>query len=133
MDCWILSCHYQDVDSWKCWVSVFFADLTIFFNFYPQHLTISNRKAYHFWKELSKISHMHLPKSRLFSAAISRKYNKSAILDILMTITLEVNMITGQMTFCISRPTLKIKFHEVPLLHYVLVCKIHISCQRLYL
>ena len=39
-----------------------------------------------------------LAKIVIFFTVISRKYKKSAILDSLMTITLEVNMITRQMT-----------------------------------
>ena len=54
--------NWQDVDTSKCWVSVFFADLTVFFYFYLQNLTNSNPKAYDFLEELSKIFHMHLPK-----------------------------------------------------------------------
>ena len=43
----------QDVDPWKCWVSVFFPDLRGFFYFYPQYLTNSNSKSIPFFKELS--------------------------------------------------------------------------------
>ena len=40
--------NWQDVDTWKCWVLVFFADLTVCFYFYLQNLTNSNPKSYHF-------------------------------------------------------------------------------------
>ena len=71
----------------------------------------------------------------------SAKYTKRAIFDVVMTITLGVNMITRKTTpffsstlwvlfvgifhFCISKPS---KFSSMgsPPLHYVLVCKIHI-------
>ena len=43
----------QDVDPWKCRVSVFFPDLRGFFYFYPQYLTNSNSKSIPFFKELS--------------------------------------------------------------------------------
>ena len=65
--------------------------------------------------------------------------------DIIMTITLGVNMITGQMTpffsstFCgrsagrsfLRFRTFKIQFHRVPSLNYGLICKINVNMPKI--
>ena len=106
-----------------------------FWYFYPQYLMNSNSKTYspyHFWKN----------SVRSFFAAICKKYKKWAIFEILVTITLGVNMITGKMTPFFSSalrasPSLVyfisafpgLQFHEVPhciifwSVKYILPCK----------
>ena len=113
--------------------------------FYPRYITNGKSKTYqlyHFPKEPSKIFQVQLnilPKLYWCFAAISRKHQKWAIFDNLMTIILGANMITRQKTSLFSSTiwalsvdisffyfkTLKIQFHGVLFLHYVLVCKMH--------
>ena len=90
---------------------------------------------------------MFCPNCDRFFAAISRKYKKRDIFDILMIITLEANMITREITpffiYSLSSirwyisflhfQTFKTQFHGVPRLHYVLVCKLVIFMPKMTL
>ena len=72
-------------------------------------------------------------------------HKKRAIFDVLMTLTLNINMITRWITSFFSSTfwalsivvfhfkTFKIQFYVLPLLSYVLVCKMHISITKMTL
>ena len=119
---WATISKMSTLENARLWY--FFAESVVFLYFYPQYLTNRNSKAYqpyHFLKELSKIFQVHLnilPKLWLIFCCC-RKQKKLAIFDILVTITLGVNMDTRPMSpffsstfwalfisvfhFCISR------------------------------
>ena len=81
------------------------------------------------WILSSLCTYIYFPNCDKLFAIISRKYEKIAISDILKTITMEVNMITRQMTLFSSYilyalsigmfhfKACKIQFHGVPPLH----------------
>ena len=70
----------------------------------------SNPKAYHSWKNSVGFFICICPNREFFSC--QRQEKESAILDILMTITLEVNMITRQIILFFHLP-----FEQYPLLY----------------
>ena len=130
-------------------IPYFFAASVVFRIFLPSishERQLQSLLTIHFLKELNKIFQVHLntlPKQSKFLAVLSRKCQKWAVFDILITITLRVN-ITRQMThtlwalcllanFLFAFQDLQNLFPWDPPLHYVLVCKIYIYMPRMTL
>ena len=136
---------------WKYRSSVFFCPLSSFFIFLPQYLTNHNSKAYqphYFPKELKKIFQEHLNKLlklwlkffcdqqkiqkmshfwHLNDHNSGSKHDNQTNDSIFLIYSL--NFIHWYVSF-LHLKTFKIQFHEVPSLHYALVCKLQIYMPR---